>query len=42
MNTKRFVSIRVKVLVLLFFCILVPFLFYWFFSYYYIRTSLDE
>lgn len=42
MNTKRFVSIRIKVLILLFFCIMVPFLFYWFFSYHYIRTSLDE
>ena len=42
MNTKPFVSIRVKVLILLFFCILVPFLFYWFYSYHYIRSSLDE
>ena len=42
MNTKPFISIRIKVLILLFFCIMVPFLFYWFYSYHYIRTSLDE
>lgn len=42
MNTKPFFSIRAKTLILLFFCILVPFLFYWFWSYRYIRTSLDE
>ena len=42
MSTKPFISIRVKVLIVLFFCILIPFLFYWFYSYHYIRTSLDE
>lgn len=42
MNTRSFFSIRFKVLILLYFCILIPFLFYWFYSYHYIRTSLDE
>ena len=42
MNSQRFVSIRIKLLSLLFICILVPFLVYWFFSYEYIKTSLDE
>lgn len=42
MNTKPFVSIRVKVLVLLSCCIMIPFVFYWFFSYQYIRKSLNE
>lgn len=42
MNTKPFISIRIKVLILLSFCIMIPFAFYWFFSYEYIRTSLDE
>ena len=42
MNTKPFISIRIKVLILLSFCIMIPFIFYWFFSYQYIRTSLDE
>lgn len=42
MNTKPFISIRIKVLILLSFCIMIPFVFYWFFSYQYIRTSLDE
>ena len=42
MNTKPFISIRIKVLILLSVCIMIPFAFYWFFSYEYIRTSLDE
>ena len=42
MNSQRFVSIRIKLLSLLFICILVPFLVYWFFSYEYIKTSLDD
>lgn len=42
MKNQRFVSIRIKLLSLLFICILIPFLVYWFFSYQYIRTSLNE
>lgn len=42
MKNQTFISIRIKLLSLLFICILIPFLVYWFFSYQYIRTSLNE
>jgi len=42
MGHRHFISIRIKLLSLLFICILVPFLVYWFFSYQYIKASLDE
>lgn len=42
MNTKRFISIRTQLLVMLSICLLIPFLFYWFYTYRYIKDSLGQ